>query len=341
MKGLARTKTPIFDHLHRMTDERGLFEHALNDRPRTEHGYCVDDVSRGLVVALHEPLPGLGVGRLAVLYLDFTVNSVSLEGAVRNRMNENGVWTDEPTLEDCWGRALWGLGTAATRAPTATMRTSALQAFRRAATHRSPDLMSMTFAALGAGELLKGDPMEQCALDLLRDFADRIDLTDVDANWPWPEPRLRYSNGHVVQALILAGYLLTEPQILAHGLSLLRFLLDSETLNGHLSMTPVGGRGPNDGRPAFDQQPIEVSALADACAEAYDVTEDDQWLAGVQMAWNWFTGDNDLQLEMFDHETGAGFDGLESDGRNSNQGAESTIAAISTAQQARRLGLLR
>jgi hypothetical protein len=221
------------------------------------------------------------------------------------------------------------------------MRSSALQAFRRAATRRSPELMSMTFAALGAGELLKGDPTESCARELLRDFAARVDLADVDADWPWPEPRLRYSNGHVVQALILAGSLLPDPAILAHGLLLLNFLLQSETLNGHLSMTPVGGRGPGDVRPAFDQQPIEVSALADACGEAFDVTEDHQWLAGVQMAWNWFNGDNDLQLQMVDEETGGGFDGLESDGRNSNQGAESTIAAISTAQQARRLGLLK
>jgi hypothetical protein len=324
-----------------MTDERGLFEHALNDRPRHEHGYCVDDVARGLVVTLHEPHPGLGVERLAVRYLSFTVEAVNFDGRVRNRMNTAGVWTDEPTVEDCWGRALWGLGTAATLAPRASMRASALEAFKRAATRRSPELMSMTFAALGAGELLKGNPTEECARELLRDFAALIDVVDVDAEWPWPEARMRYSNGHVVQALILAGSLLPDPEVLNHGLLLLGFLLEAETRNGHLSPTPVGGWGPLETRPGFDQQPIEVSALADACAEAFEVTGNDRWLAGVQMAWNWFCGDNDLQIEMVDSETGAGFDGLESDGRNSNQGAESTIAAISTAQQARRLGLLK
>jgi hypothetical protein len=44
---------------------------------------------------------------------------------------------------------------------------------------------------------------------------------------------------------------------------------------------------------------------------------------------------------MIDENTGAGFDGLQRDGRNENRGAESTLAALSTHQQARRLGLLR
>jgi hypothetical protein len=43
---------------------------------------------------------------------------------------------------------------------------------------------------------------------------------------------------------------------------------------------------------------------------------------------------------MFDPEPGAGFDGLEADGRNQNRGAESTLAALSTYQQARRAGVL-
>ena len=30
---------PVFDHLERLTDDRGLFEHALHAVPRREHGY--------------------------------------------------------------------------------------------------------------------------------------------------------------------------------------------------------------------------------------------------------------------------------------------------------------
>jgi hypothetical protein len=40
---------------------------------------------------------------------------------------------------------------------------------------------------------------------------------------------------------------------------------------------------------------------------------------------------------MFDPRTGGGFDGLERFGANQNQGAESTLAMLSTAQHAQRL----
>jgi len=44
------------------------------------------------------------------------------------------------------------------------------------------------------------------------------------------------------------------------ALNLLDFLLRTQTRDGHLSVTPAGGRGRGDAGPGFDQQPIEVSA---------------------------------------------------------------------------------
>jgi hypothetical protein len=46
-----------FRHLQRLTDHIGLLEHAAGIVPRYEHGYCVDDVARGLVVVCREPSP--------------------------------------------------------------------------------------------------------------------------------------------------------------------------------------------------------------------------------------------------------------------------------------------
>ena len=74
---------------------------------------------------------------------------------------------------------------------------------------------------------------------------------------------------------------------------MLRWLLRRETVDTHLSPTPVGGAGPGDSAPAFDQQPIEVAAMADACHRAYSVTGDAEWLTGLDMAARWFAGDND------------------------------------------------
>ena len=330
---------PVFDHLERLTDGRGLFEHALHSVPRPEHGYCVDDVARGLVVVCREPDPAPAVRRLGALYLEFTLAALQAGGSCHNRMRVDGAWSDSPGVGDWWGRALWGLGVAAVRAPAAAMRARALDGFRIAARQRSPHHRAMAFAALGAGELLMGRPGEWSARALLGDAAEVVGTgTDAaDPAWPWPEPTLRYGNGAVAEALLLAGAALPDPALLATGLRLLDFLLRIETRDGRLSVTPVGGRGPGETGPGHDQQPIEVAALADACARAYAVTGGARWLAGVRLAWAWFLGDNDGGTAMFDPRTGGGYDGLTRQGRNLNQGAESTLAMLSTAQQARRL----
>jgi hypothetical protein len=156
-------------------------------------------------------------------------------------------------------------------------------------------------------------------------------------DWPWPEERLSYANAVLPEALLAAGELLERPELVRRGLELLRWLLDRETRDGHLSPTPAGGAGPGDAGPRFDQQPIEVAAMADACSRAAAVSGDASWLWGVDAAARWFRGDNDAGVPMMDPVTGGGYDGLEADGANQNEGAESTLALISTLQQAARL----
>jgi len=117
---------------------------------------------------------------------------------------------------------------------------------------------------------------------------------------------------------------------------MLEWLLDYETADGHLSPTPAEGSGPQDIRPAFDQQPIEVATLADACARAADIDARPIWPEAIRSAAAWFDGTNDAGQVMWDPATGGGFDGLHADGVNLNQGAESTLAVLSTMQQARR-----
>ena len=78
-----------------------------------------------------------------------------------------------------------------------------------------------------------------------------------------------------------------------------------------------------------------MATLADACARAAAVDPGAIWPDGVLTAAAWFHGANDTGQLMWDPETGGGFDGLLADGVNQNQGAESTLAAISTLQHAR------
>jgi hypothetical protein len=93
----------VFDHLQRLTRGPGLFEHADHAEPRPEHGYCLDDVARALVVACREPDPTPAVQALGRTYLDFTLRAIAADGRCHNRMRTDGTWADDPAPGDWWG----------------------------------------------------------------------------------------------------------------------------------------------------------------------------------------------------------------------------------------------
>ncbi|WP_127500399.1 glycosyltransferase [Actinoplanes solisilvae] len=323
---------PPFAHLVRLTDDTGLFEHARHATARRAHGYCTDDVARGLVVASREADPSAEVIRLAECYLTFLTHAQDAQGAFHNRLGFHRGWTDQPGLGDWWGRALWGLGTAAARCPVPWIRQEALLAFALGASCRATAPRAMAFAGLGAAELLRTDPGNGPAAELLADAAMVIGRPGPDPRWPWPEERLSYANAALAETLIVAGDLLDDTPVRAAGLRMLTWLLEIQISDGHLSVLPSSGWLRGNPRLRHDQQPIEVAALADACATAAASTGDAGWHTGTRQSVDWFLGANDIGRAMWDPATGGGYDGLTLHGPNLNQGAESTLALISTLQ---------
>lgn len=332
--------TVSFAHLRRLSDSTGLFEHAELTERRLEHGYCVDDVARGLVVTTREPEPDETTTELAATYQRFLASAQGPDGGFRNRLGTDLTWQDEPSVADWWGRALWGLGTAAARSPR--LADEALRLFGLSAARRSPWTRAMGFAAVGAAEVLTVHPDHEGARGLLADAAHLIDPLGTSAawagpEWHWPEDRLRYANAVLCETLLAAGDLLGEPRWVTRGLDMLEWLLGVETCGDHISVTPAHGWSLGEPRPGFDQQPIEVAALADACARAHDLTGAPRWAQATLQCAAWFEGSNDIGIAMIDAVSGGGHDGLEADGRNENQGAESTLAMLSTLQHASRI----
>lgn len=328
---------PSFAHLVRLTDDTGLFEHARHATARRQHGYCTDDVARGLVVTSREADPPTMVLRLAECYLAFLTQAQDSTGAFHNRLGHDRRWTDGTGVGDWWGRALWGLGTAATRSPARWIRDEALTAFTLGAARRSPHPRAMAFAGLGAAEILRGHPDNAAAATLLSDAATAVGAPGDNPQWPWPQPNLTYANAALAEVVIAAGHLRADGPLLDAGLRMLTWLRDIQTTDGRLSVVPIGGWQPQAPRGRYDQQPIEVAALADACATAAAVTGEPGWTVPVRLAGAWFLGDNDAGTAMWDPGTGGGYDGLTPTGPNLNQGAESTLALISTLQHLRNL----
>lgn len=328
------TTGPGWDHLVALTDRYGTFEHAEMAEPRREHGYCTDDVARVLLVTAREPNPSPTSRRFRDGALRFVADAQDPTGATRNRRSADGRWHGRHRVEDAWGRSLWALGV--TSRGDGWVAQATLAAFERGAERRSRWPRSMAFAALGAVPVLTADPWNRTAHGLLDHAAMLLGSLTGDSRWPWPEDRLSYANPVLPEAMIAVGTVLDRPALVDEGLGLLDWLLRRETNDGHLSVSYVGGAGPDDPVRGFDQQPIEVAAMADACARAATVDGAPQWSEGVRMAAAWFDGANDLGVPMWDRSTSGGYDGLLADVVNLNQGAESTLALLSTFQQAAR-----
>lgn len=321
-----------YGHLIALSTPRGVFEHCNGQTPLPEHGYCVDDVARALIIIARDPSPATEVAAIADTCLDFLAAAQHVDGSVTNRQSADGTWTGDPDVQDHWGRALWAWGTVVGRSSDLDQIERCVGAFRLSSGQRSPYLRSMAHAALGAAEYLRRFPTSTSALDLLADTRNMA-LRHRDAAIPWPESRLTYANALIPHAVIAAGMHLQESETLDYGLEMLEWLTRLQSPDGYLSPIGNSGWGPGDALPSFDQQPLEVSHLVDAWLLAFDATSDSQWLECARLGAMWFYGVNDVGVWMHDPRTGAGFDGLTPTGANPNCGAESTLAYLATVGQ--------
>lgn len=148
-------------------------------------------------------------------------------------------------------------------------------------------------------------------------------------DWPWFEPVLSYCNAKLPHALIVTGESLGRPEWTQLGLEALHWLVREQTQGDHVSF--VGSNGfyrKGQAKAQFDQQPVEAYAQVSACLEAHRVTGNSGWLSEALRAFEWFLGENDLGLPLYDPRTGGCRDGLHPDRVNQNQGAESTLAFL-------------
>ncbi len=334
---MTRAPSPDYTHLLALSGPYGTFEHADHSRPRVEHGYCTDDVARVLLVTSREVAPSVELHQLAGSSLEFLRSAQGPDGRFKNRRTSSGEWLGVPTDDDCWGRALWSLGTVIACSSDGVLVAEAAELFERSIGVVSASPRAMAFGTFGAAEVLKGDPTHEGALAFVSAAAARLDRPERIEGWRWCEERLTYANAALPDAMMVAGSITGNDRLVETALAQLAWLLDMATLEGHLSVTPAEGRGPSGAAQKYDQQPIEVAAMSEACLRASELTGDTEWVKGHDLAVQWFLGGNDVGATMFDPNTGGGYDGLTAAGPNLNQGAESTIALLTTLQHAHRL----
>jgi glycosyltransferase involved in cell wall biosynthesis len=327
------------DHLERMTDATGMFQHATYTIPNFAEGYCTDDNARALLLTVL--LDELGQDGPAVQRVA-TTSAAFLQAAFnphrnrfRNFMGLDRRWLEEVGSEDSHGRALWALGSCVGRSQRTDLPSWAASYFELAL----PTIVEMisprswAFSLLGIHEYLRrfsGDRITGQIRDTLT--ARLVGLFERNAtnDWPWFEDSLTYDNARLAHALIANGREGGEPRALEIGLSALGWLVKVQRApQGHFRAIGCNGFYPKGKeRARFDQQPLEANATVSACLEAYRATQAHSWINEARSSFEWFLGRNDLGLELYDPSTGGCCDGLQEDGINRNQGAESTLAFL-------------
>jgi hypothetical protein len=325
---------PSLAHLKKLTDDTGLLQHARYTIPYREEGYCTDDNARAVIVTTKYYARYRDQQALQLLdrYLAFVLHSQNNDGSIRNLMNFDRTWRKNESGNDALGRVLWALGVVLAKPPSPAYLPIIKEYFENSAVcveKQSP--RGMAYSILGMSDYLKlfhgaGDIKKQMeiAADSLMAQYEKNNFPD----WQWFDGALTYDNAILPYALFVAGFALGN-KYLEVAKKTCEFLL-ANIFNGH-HFSFIGSEGwykRGGTRATFDQQPIEASSTVMMLMAAYDVTQNNKYLILQRKAFEWFLGENDLHIPLYDFKTKGCSDGLMSDGVNPNQGAESTLSFL-------------
>ncbi len=324
---------PSWAAVSRMTDDCGIFQHGKYRLPDRQHGYCTDDNARALsLVARQSRLAPLTDEQrvLAYRYAAF-VNHAWTGESFRNFMSYGRDWLDNGGFDDCNARAYESLVDVARSDLPADLRQWACdlgtQIMPKADSWSSLRARAVMIKSLVRAFGVFGDGQEIQVLVryFTRDLHTRFQQYSRPGH-EWFEPSLAYDNARISEGLILGGAFLAEPDMIADGLAAQRWLMKKQTRNGVFVPIP-NSKFSDDGpdHPLYDQQPLEVLATIDACLSALRITGDSQWQDEAMRAFAWFHGENTSGLSLLDGEGGC-YDGLNPNGLNLNQGAESILS---------------
>ena len=346
---------PSLEHLHRLTDDTGLFQHAKFTIPLRSEGYTTDDNTRALIVATKHYALYRKPETLQLIdrYLAFVLHShndnpssLSLRragGTVRNFMDFDRTWHKAEPVHDAIGRVIWAFGAVLAQPPSEIYVPIAQERIDIAMPLIKKQYpRGMAYSILGLAGYLKqfppstlrsegqadADDVKNCMVTAADLIMSRFEK-NMRPGWPWFENILTYDNAMLPCALFTAGISLHNKKYIEIAKKICDFVLESTFTGSHFSFVGCQGWFPRGGKKAqFDQQPIEAAGTILMLDAGYKATKDKKYLMLRQKAFNWFLGENDLGIPLYDSKSKGCGDGLGAEGISLNQGAESTISFL-------------
>lgn len=328
------------DHVKHMTTNFGMLQFSKLNRPDFESGYTLDDNARALIAVCqhYKKYREANDLRYIGIYLNFIGYCQFEDGRFLNYVDVNKEFTtqnDNENLEDSAGRAMWALGyvTSLSKILPAELIKKAESIFQR-----SLSLTKDTFSTRAMAFIIKGlyyynrHAKDTDTLIYIKLFGDRLVQMyrhEADDEWKWFESYLTYANSVLPEALLLS-YAITNNEVYKNVAKESFDFLLSNTFD-ESSIKVISNRSwmlKGEATEQYGEQPIDVAYTILALKKFHDIFKEEEYLNKMEMAFNWFLGNNHLQQIIYNPCTGGCFDGLEEHNVNLNQGAESTLSYL-------------
>ena len=328
-------KVPELDlsYIEILTNPTGIFQHAKFNIPDYNHGYCLDDNCRALLLLLkgQESVDPAKATKLISTYLAYIYYSQNSDGTFRNFMSYDLNFLESIGSDDSMGRTLWILGYLLSRPESAQFHNISKEIFDRTIPHLKycKSVRAISFYILGLLYFLEKYPENKTPIHQLETFCDfliheyKVCSTE---NWHWFEEVISYDNAIIPLSLLKASRYFKNAGLQKIGLESADFLDKILYRNGHFA--PIGNQNwykKHGEISAYGQQPVEVCSSIYLYQELRHHNTQINCKERIRDSFLWFLGKNDLNISLFDHENIACYDGLEQYGINKNQGAESNI----------------
>lgn len=329
---------PTFDPapLLRLTDDTGILQHANGCVPCYKAGYCLDDNSRALVLALmaNKEFGAPVYEKLAINYLSFIRHTHIKDGVFINYLTYDRNYHECENSDDAYGRALWALGYLIRFAPNDSMMQVGLDLFNNILNKLNTLQYARGYAnsIFGLNHYTRRFPDQERFLYLLVKQAEglcSLFKRHSKGKWRWFEDRMTYDNGLLPAALYKAFH--------RTGITMFKEIADESCayleskcfINDQLSL--IGNKkwlGLDETYEIFAQQPLDALAMVVLYDSIYQLEKNEEAAEKVRKSFLWFLGYNDLDIPLYDAQTKGCNDGIEMMNINRNQGAESNIAYL-------------
>ncbi|MGE3063910.1 MAG: glycosyltransferase family 4 protein [bacterium] len=325
------------NHFKIITDDTGIFQHCTMNIPNRKFGYTTDDNARALIVAIknwHLFKDDVSIEYIT-RYLSFLLNAYDDDTeSVKNFMDFQRVWIDTKISEDTAGRMIWSLGYCLKHSPNNSIHILSVNLFKKVISNvmhfTSP--RAWAFVVIGSIFYLSVYPgdleVKNISAILTKRLSDQL-LSNRDKDWLWLEDILSYENARIPQALFSYGGFFDEKKTVTLAKNTFKWLIDIQTDKTNNRLSLIGNKGwmKRGGEKAkFDQQPVEIAAIVDAAYVGFKYSMDKYYEEIIELGIDWFLGNNDVNENVYDFNSGGCRDGIHSLGVNLNEGAESTLS---------------